>query len=102
MVISFSRLVIYFFMEVEYNVCVQINKDVRIYSLKQIGWKKKSESEVGQLSDSTETEEKTPDKYVMYLINTKHTTLTDICQLNERKSTYSITNETIVTPANFN
>ena len=96
-------LIIYLLFEVsEYNTYVQINKDVRIYSLKQIEWKKKSKSEVGQLSDSTEIGEKHQDKYATYLINTKHTMLTDISQLNGKKSTYSITNETIVTPANFN
>ena len=49
----------------EYNACVQINKDVRIYSLKQIEWKKKSKSEVGLLSDSTENGEKPLEKYAL-------------------------------------
>ena len=63
MVISFFQFRGYNFFVFEYNTYVQINKDVRIYSLKQIEWKKKSKSEVGLLSDSTENGESLLEKY---------------------------------------
>lgn len=65
MVISFFRFRGYIFLVFEYNTYVQINKDVQIYSLKQIEWKKKSKSEVGLLSDSTENGESLLEKYAL-------------------------------------